>query len=73
MKFFNSIYYFFNILHKKFKSRKISYSYGSIDLLLKYIFKNQKKGLYIDVGCHHPVMNNNTYLLYQKGWHGIKI
>ena len=73
MKAFNYIYYFFNILHKKFKSRKISYSYGSIDSLLQYIFKNQDKGFYIDVGCHHPVMNNNTYLLYQKGWHGINI
>jgi len=73
MKYFNSIYYFFNILHKKLISRKISYSYGSIDLLLEYIFKNQKKGFYIDVGCHHPVMNNNTYLLYQKGWRGINI
>ena len=73
MKIFNSIYYFFNILHKKFKSRKISYSYGSVDSLLQYIFKNQKKGFYIDVGCHHPVMNNNTYLLYRKGWHGINI
>ena len=73
MKAFNYIYYFFNILHKKLKSRKISYSYGSIDSLLQYIFKNQKKGFYIDVGCHHPVMNNNTYLLYQNGWHGINI
>lgn len=73
MKYFNSIYYFFNILHKKLKSKKVSYSYGAIDLLLKYIFKNKDKGFYIDVGCHHPVMNNNTYLLYQKGWHGINI
>ena len=70
---FKNIYYFFNILHKKIKFRKISYSYGSVDLLLQYIFKNQMRGFYIDVGCQHPVMNNNTYLFYKKGWNGINI
>ena len=72
-KIFLSIYYFFNILFKKNKYRKISYSYGSVDLLLEHIFKNQSHGFYIDVGCQHPVMNNNTYLLYKKGWNGINI
>lgn len=72
-KIYLSIYYFFNILFKKNKYRKISYSYGSVDLLLEHIFKNQSKGFYIDVGCQHPVMNNNTYLLYKKGWNGINI
>lgn len=44
-----------------------------MDLLLEHIFKNQSHGFYIDVGCQHPVMNNNTYLLYKKGWNGINI
>ena len=70
---FKNIYFFFNILHKKIKSKKISYSYGSVDLLLQYIFKYQTKGFYIDVGCHHPIMNNNTYLFYKKGWRGINV
>ncbi len=72
-KIFLIIYYFFNILFKKIKYRKISYSYGSVDLLLEHIFKNQSHGFYIDVGCQHPVMNNNTYLFYKKGWNGINI
>ena len=72
-KIFLIIYYFFNILFKKNKYRKISYSYGSVDLLLEHIFKNQSHGFYIDIGCQHPVMNNNTYLLYKKGWNGINI
>ena len=72
-KIFLIIYYFFNILFKKNKFRRISYSYGSVDLLLEHIFKNQSHGFYIDVGCQHPVMNNNTYLLYKKGWNGINI
>ena len=72
-KIFLIIYYFFNIIFKKNKYRKISYSYGSVDLLLEHIFKNQSHGFYIDVGCQHPVMNNNTYLFYKKGWNGINI
>ncbi|MDA7606815.1 FkbM family methyltransferase [Pelagibacteraceae bacterium] len=70
------INYFLNLpsyLLRKFRSRKISFSLTSIDLLISYIFKNQKKGFYIDVGCNHPVYNNNTYLLYKKGWRGINI
>ena len=35
--------------------------------------KNKKKGIYVDVGCHHPLINSNTYLLYKKGWRGINI
>ena len=37
------------------------------------IFKNKKKGFYIDVGAHHPFRFSNTYMFYKKGWHGINI
>lgn len=59
-------------LNRKIKSKKISYSLTSIDLVVDYIFK-KNNGIYIDVGCNHPVYNNNTYLLNQKGWVGINI
>ena len=59
-------------LNRKFKSKKISYSLTSIDLIVDYIFK-KNNGIYIDVGCNHPVYNNNTYLLSKKGWQGINI
>ncbi len=59
-------------LNRKIKTRKISYSLTSIDLVIDYIFK-KKNGIYIDVGCNHPVYNNNTYLLSKKGWRGINI
>jgi len=59
-------------LNRKFKSKKISYSLTSIDLIVDYIFK-KNNGIYIDVGCNHPVYNNNTYLLNKKGWQGINI
>jgi FkbM family methyltransferase len=35
------------------------------------VFK--KDGLYIDIGCNHPVSNSQTYGLYKRGWKGIVI
>ena len=60
-------------LKRKFKSSKKSYSYGGCDLLINYLFREQPKGFYIDIGCQHPVSNNNTYLLHKRGWTGINI
>ena len=62
-----------SIFKRKHKHQKISYSYGGCDLLINYIFKSQAKGFYVDVGCQHPISNNNTYLLYKRGWHGLNI
>ena len=62
-----------SILKKKIYSQKKSYSFGGCDLLINYIFKFKKKGFYLDVGCQHPVSNNNTYLLNKRGWNGINI
>ena len=36
-------------------------------------FKDRKNGFYVDVGCHHPICINNTYLLYKQKWSGINI
>ena len=35
--------------------------------------KKKKYGVYIDIGCHQPFLNNNTYRLYKRGWTGINI
>jgi FkbM family methyltransferase len=64
---------YLQILIRKFTHKKISYSYGGIDLIITNIFKNLKNGTYVDVGCGHPIKNNNTYLLNKKGWKGINI
>ena len=66
----------FNFLKLKYKiifEKKISYSYGGIDALINNIFKKQNSGFYVDVGCNHPIKNNNTYLLFKKGWNGVNI
>ena len=70
--FFKSLYFIFQYLKFKLKPRIINANWG-IDMIVSDIFKNKKKGVFIDVGCHHPFINNNTYLLYKKGWRGINI
>ena len=69
MKFLN----FISLYSKLFTHKKISYSYGGIDSIIQYIFKNKQNGFYVDVGCGHPIKNNNTFLLNKKGWSGINI
>ena len=50
---------FISIYLKSFSHKKISYSYGGIDSIIQYIFKNKQNGFYVDVGCGHPIKNNN--------------
>ena len=69
---FKYIYFFFNKIISIFTYRK-SFSQGSMDLILNHIFKDKNEGFYVDVGCQHPIKNNNTYLLYKKGWSGVNI
>ena len=65
MSFLEKIYYE--------RYTKKSYSLSNVDLIIDYLFKNINKGVYIDVGCNHPIKFNNTYLLYKRGWSGINI
>lgn len=64
---------YLSILKRKFKYKKNSYSFNSVDLIVDYIFKNKKVGFYLDIGAQHPVSNNNTFLLFKRGWRGINI
>ena len=64
---------FLKVFIKSITHKKISYSYGGVDSLILNIFKHQKNGFYLDIGCGHPIKNNNTYLLNKKGWSGINI
>ena len=52
---------------------KSSYSMFGEDVFVEKFFKKKSKGIYVDVGCYHPLDGNNTHLLYKKGWHGMNI
>ena len=73
MSFLNYFYLKFNLLHKIIISKKNYFSFSGVDIIIENIFKFKKKGIYIDVGCQHPIRNNNTFLLHKKGWSGINI
>ena len=73
MFFLNNLYLKLNLIHKNIISRKNYFSFSGVDILIQNIFRNKKKGFYIDIGCQHPIRNNNTYLLYKKGWSGINV
>ena len=64
---------YISIFKRKIKYQKTSYSFNGVDLIIDYIFKNKKKGFYLDIGAQHPVSNNNTFMLFEKGWEGINI
>jgi len=65
------LYYNIYIRHYKFFKRK-SYSQLGEDVKINRIIP-RAKGFYVDIGCNHPIRNNNTYLLYKKGWRGLNI
>ena len=53
MNFFKKIYY------SKYSNKSYSISY--VDLVVNRIFSKIKKGIYVDLGCNHPIKVNNTY------------
>ena len=73
-KIFRKFHIIHNIYIKhKFFIKKKSYAMDNEDIAVLNYFKDKKKGLYIDVGCYHPIHRNNTYLLHKQDWKGINI
>ena len=64
---------YLSIFKRRQKYKKISYSFNAVDLIINYIFKDQNTGTYVDIGAQHPISNNNTYLLFKRGWSGVNI
>ena len=73
MNIFNKFRIHLNILQKQIFYKKNYYSFSGVDVVIGNIFRDKDRGLYIDVGCQHPIKNNNTYILNKKGWKGINI
>lgn len=53
-------------------SRRYWSQYGE-DIVLDRVLNLSRPGFYVDVGCFHPVKNNNTYKLYRRGWRGLNL
>lgn len=63
------------LLRKLFFSKRKSshYSQFAEDVSITRLFPRNYKGLFVDVGCFHPIKHNNTYALYKRGWQGINV
>lgn len=53
-------------------SRRYWSQYGE-DIVLDRVLNLARPGFYVDVGCYHPVKNNNTFKLYRRGWRGLNV
>lgn len=49
------------------------YGQNGEDIFVTNFFEKHHKGVYVDIGAHHPIRFSNTYLLYLAGWRGINI
>jgi hypothetical protein len=52
---------------------KTSYSLEGEDLILASLLRDVEQGTYIDAGANHPVVINNTFGFYKRGWTGLAI
>lgn len=48
--------------------------HGEDVIAVRYFdYHGPRKGVYVDIGCFHPMRHSVTYLLHKKGWHGVNI
>ena len=68
--FLKTIYLYYNLYIRNFKFFFNSSQFGEDKRIIKLFTKS---GIYLDIGCFHPVRHSNTYLMYKLGWSGINI
>lgn len=59
----------------KYKPAKTYGAWGE-DTLLDRLFRNTdyyNSGIFVDVGCNHPVVGSMTWKLYKRGWRGLNL
>lgn len=56
-----------------YKRYPISFAKSGDDIQLNKLIKNDSPGVYVDIGCWHPIKASNTYFFYLRGWKGICI
>ena len=67
-----NIYLYYNIYIRNLKFFFSSSQFGEDKKIIK-LFKEKRNGIYLDLGCFHPVRQNNTYLFHKLGWKGLNI
>ena len=67
-----NIFLYYNVYIRNLKFFFNNSQFGEDKKILK-LFKEKKYGTYLDLGCFHPIRQNNTYLFHKIGWKGINI
>lgn len=64
--------HFIGFLYGYLVLKSVSFSQKGEDLLVSAYFAKCgiKQGVYLDIGCFHPVWISNTHLLHKQGWTG---
>jgi len=58
--------------HPTRKFPRVSYAQNREDILLDRLFGDHV-GRYMDIGSYHPILGNNTFFFYERGWRGVNI
>ena len=71
----NKFLYWIYKIQKIYKNKKPNNHFAEFaeDVMVSRIFKNLKKGFYVDVGAYHPFKGSLTFNLYNKGWKGMNL
>jgi FkbM family methyltransferase len=56
-----------------FKRFNVSFSKSGEDIQLNKLIGSTSPGVYVDIGCWHPIKASNTYYFYLRGWKGLCI
>ena len=67
-----NIFLYYNIYIRNFKFFFKNSQFGEDKKIMK-LFKGKRDGVYLDLGCFHPIRQNNTYLFHKLGWRGVNI
>ncbi|MFV8440714.1 hypothetical protein [Flavobacterium sp. LB2P44] len=51
----------------------ISFSKSGDDIQLMKLINSNNPGVYVDIGCWHPIKSSNTYFFHLRKWKGICI
>ncbi len=69
---FKKLFLYYNIYIRNFKFFFNNSQFGEDKKIIK-LFKKNTNGTYVDIGCFHPIRQNNTYLMHKEGWRGVNI
>jgi len=71
----NRFFYWIYKIQKILKNKKPNTHFAEFgeDIFINRIFKDKKKGFYVDIGAYHPFKGSLTKKLYDKGWRGLNI